>query len=161
MHVVKWIAIIAAAVVVVPLLTTITLWIASLPIWQSERDDCAFNTVSNRQYRDVLDQAKRQRWSVWPGLSNGVFWPSDRGFRLPGPQFEEVLGERLREAVDDLAGDYPSAEVQLAAAHALMRSLGANLVSASEVPPFRKQVDRTLSFTSGTSCLSDDLRRSA
>jgi hypothetical protein len=136
MHVVKWITIIATAVVVVPLLTTITLWIASLPIWQFERDNCGFNTVSNRQYRDMLGQAKRQRWTVWPGLSDGVFWPSDRGFRLPGPQFEQVLGQRLREAVDDLAGDHSSADVQLAAAHALMRSLGANLVSVSEVPPF-------------------------
>ena len=136
MHVVKWIAIIATAVVVVPLLTTITLWIASLPIWQSERDDCAFNTVSNGQYRDMLDQAKRQPWTVWPGLSDGVFWPSDRGLRLPSLQFEQALGERLRAAVDELAGDHPSADVELAAAHALMRSVGANLVSSFEIPPF-------------------------
>lgn len=136
MHVVKWFAIIAAAVVLVPLLTTIVLWVATLPIWQSERDDCVFNTVQNSQYRNMLDQAKRQSWTVWPGLSDGVFWPSDRGLRLPSPQFERAIGERLRRAIDELAGDHPSADIELAAAHALMRSIGANLVRSFEIPPF-------------------------
>jgi hypothetical protein len=137
MHAVKWIAIIATAVVLVPLLTLITLWIASLPIWQSEPDDCMFNTVSNTQYRTMLGQAKRQPWTVWPGLSDGVFWPSDRGWKSqPSLQFEKALGERLREVVGELARDHPSADVELAAAHALMRSIGANLVSVFEVPPF-------------------------
>jgi hypothetical protein len=135
MHAVKWIAIIAIAVVLVPLLITITLWIASFPIWQSEPDDCVFNTVSNTQYRNMLDQARRQPWTVWPGLSDGIFWPSDRGRRLPSPQFEQALAERLRKAVDELAGDHPSADAELAAAHALMRSIGASLVSSLEVRP--------------------------
>jgi hypothetical protein len=136
MHAVKWIAITATAVVLVPLLTMITLWIASLPIWQSEPDDCVFNTVLNTQYRNMLDQAKRQPWTVWPGLSDGVFWPSDHGFRLPSPQFAQAVGKRFREAIDELAGDHPSADVELAAAHALMRSIGANLVSSLELRPF-------------------------
>jgi hypothetical protein len=149
MQVVKWIAIIAAAVVLVPLLTTIVLWAATLPIWQSERDDCVFNTVSNTQYRHMLDQAKRQSWTVWPGSSDGVFWPSDRGLGTPSPQFEPSLGGRLRVAIDELAGDHASTDVQLAAAHALMRSIGAKLVSIFEIPDFPqggRQVRTTVQF---------------
>lgn len=137
MHVVKWIAIIAAAAVLVPLLTMVTLWIASLPIWQSDPDDCVFNTVSNTQYKSMLVQAKRQPWTVWPGLSNGMFWPSDRGWKSErSPQFEKALGDRFRGIVDELVHDRRSADMELAAAHALMRSIGARLVSVFEVPPF-------------------------
>lgn len=138
MRVVKWIAIVATTAVVLPLLTMIGLWIGSLPIWQSDRDDCVFNTTSNTQYRSLLDQARRQSWTVWPGLSDGVIWPSDRGLRMPTPQFEQALGGRLREAVGELAGDHPSADVELAAAHALMRSIGANLVNVIEIPDFHQ-----------------------
>jgi hypothetical protein len=136
MQVVTWIGLVAAIVVLLPIVIMLGLWIASFPVWQFERDDCTFNTVSNAQYRNFLDQAKRQSWTIWPGLSDGVFWPSDRGFRLQSPQFEEALGARLREAVGELARDRPSADVELAAAHALMRSIGANLVSVLEIPPF-------------------------
>jgi hypothetical protein len=79
-------------------------------------------------------------------LSDGVFWPSDRGRRLPSPRFEQALGERLREAVDELAGDHPSVDVELAAAHALMRSLGAHLVSAFEIPGFPERDRHTVQF---------------
>src|ERR1700732_1212298 len=137
MHVVKWRAILPTAVVLVPLLTMVTLWIASLPIGQSDPDDCVFNTVSNAQYRVMLNQAKRQPWTIWPGLSDGVFWPSDRGWKnQPRLQFEKALGNRFRGAVDELIHDRRSADMELAAAHALMRSIGAKLVSASEIPPF-------------------------
>jgi hypothetical protein len=136
MHIVTWIGLVAAIVIFLPIVTMLGLWIASFPVWQFERDDCTFNTVSNTQYRNLLDQAKRQPWTVWPGLSDGVFWPSDRGLRLPGPQFEEALGSRLREAVGELARDHSSADVELAAAHALMRSIGAHLASSFEIPDF-------------------------
>jgi hypothetical protein len=84
----------------------------------------------------MLEQAKRQPWTIWPGLSNGIFWPSDLGLKLPSPQFERALGTQLREAVDELAGDHPSADMELAAAHALMRSIGADLVSTFDILGF-------------------------
>jgi hypothetical protein len=147
MHAVRWIAIIATAVVLVPLLTMITLWIASLPIWQFEPDDCVFNTVSNTQYRNMLDLAKRQPWTVWPGLSDGLFWPSDRGWKnRPSPQFENVLGNRFRGAVDELIHDRRSADMELAAAHALMRSIGAHLVSAFEILGFPERDRHIVQF---------------
>jgi hypothetical protein len=146
MRVVTWIGLIAAGAVLLPILTMLGLWIAGFPIWQFERDDCTFNSVSNALYRNLLDQAKRQSWTIWPGLSDGVFWPSDRGLRQPTLQFEKALGNRLREVVGELAGDHPSADIELAAAHALMRSLGAHLVSAFEILGFPERDRHIVQF---------------
>ena len=154
------VAIITTVVFLVPVLTTVTLWISSLPIWQSESDDCMFNTVSNTQYRNLFDQAKQQSWTVWPGLSDGVFWPSDRGWRsLPSPQFEKALGNRFHGAIDELIHDRRSADMELAAAHAVMRSIGADLVSAFEILGFPERDRQSSNF--GISCVSDGLRRCA
>lgn len=133
---VKWTGIVLAISVLGPLLILVMLWITSLPVWQFEKEDCAFGVVSDEQYKSVLGQAKRQSWTVWPGLSDGLFWPSDRGLRPSSAKFEQQLGERLREEINKLAGDRPSAEFQLAAAHAVMRSIGARLVNTSEVRAF-------------------------
>jgi hypothetical protein len=132
---VYWGGLAASAVALLSLLIVLCLWLVTLP-WQFEKADCAFRGVSKAQYENLLDQAKHQSWTVWPGLSNGVFWPSDRGFRWPSPGFEQSLSQRLRQAVDELVPDHPTADVRLAAAHALMQSLGASLVSVSEVRPF-------------------------
>lgn len=136
MNLAKWAAIVAASLVIVPLLTLAALWIASLPMWQFETEDCAFGVVPNTQYKSLLEQAKRQTWTVWPGLSDGLFWPSDRGLKPSSAKFEQQLGEKLREEINQLAGDRPSAEFQLAAAHAVMRSVGARLVNTSEIRAF-------------------------
>jgi hypothetical protein len=69
-------------------------------------------------------------------LSDGVFWPSDRGLGLPSPQFGQALGSRLQSFVGELVGDNHSADVELAAAHAVMRSMGAYLVSVFEIRDF-------------------------
>jgi hypothetical protein len=81
-----------------------------------------------------------------PVLSQGVFRPSDRWFALPSAHFEQSLGNRLREVVEELAGDHPSADVELAAAHALMRSIGADLVTTFEILGFPERDRHIVQF---------------
>jgi hypothetical protein len=148
MHAVKLISIVAGVVVLVPALILVTLWISSFPIWQSQSADCEFRQISNLQYKNMLEQAKRQPWTVWPYLSNGLFWPSDRGLRPPSSIFEKSIGKQLQDAISELAGKNPTGEVELSSAHAVMRSIGANLVNSSEVPPFPKmgRIHPTVNF---------------
>lgn len=128
---------ITVAVVLSPFLLALVLWTASFPIWQSQ-PECGFGTVSASQYRALLNRADRQPWSVWPGLSQGVFAPSNRSTGAWGTQFEQALGARFRGAIDEVAGPHPSGDAQLAAAHAVMRSIGASLVRTIEVAQFPK-----------------------
>ena len=72
-------AVVLAVLFGLPLL----LWLTSYIKWPSEQDRCAFGSVQNAEYRRLLASAKAQQWSVWPGLSNGIFWRSDRYLRLP------------------------------------------------------------------------------
>jgi hypothetical protein len=148
MHAAKVISIVAGVVVFAPALTLVALWISSFPIWQSQLEDCEFGKISNSQYRSMLEQAKRQSWTVWPFLSDGLFWPSDRGFRPPSSIFEKSISKQLQDAISELAGKQPIGEVELAAAHAVMRSIGASLVNISEVPAFPKvgQIHPTVQF---------------
>lgn len=126
-----------SAILTGPIVLMIGLWLASF--WGAGGDDnCTIGTVSTEQYRGLYRQAKAERWTVWPGLSNGVFWPSDRGLGEPSPSFEKALGERLLQAVHALSFDHGAADAQLAAAHATMRSLGADYVSVFEIPDFEQ-----------------------
>ena len=102
------------------------------------QDNCAFGSVSNDEYRRLLAEAKSQKWTVWPGLSDGLFWPTDRGplEQADGQAFEARLGQHFRQSIEQLTFDHRSADAQLAAAHAVMRSIRAEYVSVGEVLGF-------------------------
>jgi hypothetical protein len=114
----------------------VVLWLASFVA--PARDDCAFNSVSRSDYQRLLREAEAQEWTVWPGLSNGIFWPSDRGLEPPSDSFESMLGSRLLQSIEALTTDRASADAQLAAAHAVMRSIRAEYVSVFDIPDFRE-----------------------
>jgi hypothetical protein len=114
----------------------LVLWLTSFVA--PAEDDCAFNSVSKAEYRRLLGEAKAQEWTVWPGLSNGIFWPSDRGLKQPTQSFESMLGSRLLRSIEQLTTNPASADAQLAAAHAVMRSIRAEYVSVFDIPDFRE-----------------------
>ena len=106
-------------------------------------EKCSVGSISVAEYERILSRAGAQRWTVWPGLSNGVFWPSDSGFRGPTASFNSNLNDQLLSHIRDLAGSDPSINRQLASAHAVMRSMGAEYVQTQEMPDIRG--DRTSS----------------
>jgi hypothetical protein len=116
----------------------IGLWVGTWPVWSWE-DDCQIGQVSKQQYRQMLRQAKGEIWGVWPNLSNGIFWPSDRGLYPASRSFEKGINERLQQAMEQLNFDRSSADAQLAAAHAVLRSIGADFTRVSEIADFRQQ----------------------
>jgi hypothetical protein len=107
------------------------------------QEKCSIGSISDVEYQRILSRAGEQRWTVWPGLSNGVFWPSDSGFRGPTASFNGNLNDQLLSHIRELAGSDPSINRQLASAHAVMRSMGAEYVQTQEVPDMRG--DRTSS----------------
>lgn len=98
------------------------------------QEKCAIGSISGAEYQRILDRAGAQRWTVWPGLSNGVFWPSDNGFRGPTASFNGNLNDQLLSHVKELAGPDASANRELASGHAVMRSMGAEYVQTQELP---------------------------
>ncbi|OCK60822.1 hypothetical protein LMTR3_07245 [Bradyrhizobium sp. LMTR 3] len=111
-------------------------------------EKCSIGSISDVEYQRILSRAGAQRWTVWPGLSNGVFWPSDNGFRAPTASFNTNLNNQLLSHVRELAGPDASMNRQLASGHAVMRSMGAEYVQTLEVPDMRR--DRSgsrISFT--------------
>jgi hypothetical protein len=95
-------------------------------------EKCSIGSISNAEYQNILSRAGEQRWTVWPGLSNGVFWPSDRGFRDPTASFNSNLNDQLLSHIRELAGPDASMNRQLASGHAVMRSMGAEYVQTQE-----------------------------
>jgi hypothetical protein len=106
-------------------------------------EKCSIGSISDVEYERILSRAGAQRWTVWPGLSNGVFWPSDSGFRRPTASFNRNLDDQLLAHVRELAGPDASMNRQLASSHAVMRSMGAEYVQTEEVPD--KHRDRAAS----------------
>lgn len=102
------------------------------------QEKCSNGSISDADYEQILSQAGAQRWTVWPSLSNGVFWPSDAGFRGPTESFERTISDQLLSHIKDLAGSDSSANRQLASAHAVLRSMGAEYVQTLEVPDTRR-----------------------
>ena len=101
-------------------------------------EKCSIGSISGAEYQNILSRAGAQSWTVWPGLSNGVFWPSDRGFRVPTESFNSNLNDQLLSHVRDLAGPDAPISRQLASAHAVMRSMGAEYVQTLEVLDMRR-----------------------
>jgi hypothetical protein len=102
------------------------------------QEKCSIGSISDVEYERILSRAGAQRWTVWPGLSNGVFWPSDNGFRGPTASFNSNLNNQLLSHVRELAGPEASIDRQLASGHAVMRSMGAEYVQTQEVPDVRR-----------------------
>ena len=100
-------------------------------------EKCSIGSISGAEYQNILSRAGAQRWTVWPGLSNGVVWPSDSGFRGPTASFNSNLNDQLLSHIRELAGSDPSINRQLASAHAVLRSMGAEYVQTQEVPDMR------------------------
>jgi hypothetical protein len=111
--------------------TLLVLWGLSFVDPAPQQDDCTFGSVTNTEYRRLLREAKAQDWSVWPGLSNGLFWPSDQGWI---GTLEARQGEYLRRSIERLTFDHGSPDAQLAAAHAVLRSMKADWVRVFEIP---------------------------
>jgi len=114
------------------------LWSLSFRDPAPDQDNCAFGAVSNAEYRRLLAQANAQNWTVWPGLSDGVFYPTDRGplTQPDGQAFEARLAQHFRRSIDRLTFDNESPDAQLAAVHAVMRSIPAEYVSVLETPAY-------------------------
>ncbi|KRQ97585.1 hypothetical protein CQ12_36365 [Bradyrhizobium jicamae] len=102
------------------------------------QEKCRIGSISAVEYERVLVRAGAQRWTVWPGLSNGAFWPSDNGFRGPTASFNSNINDQLLSHVRELAGPAASIDRQLASSHAVMRSMGAEYVQNQEVPDARR-----------------------
>jgi hypothetical protein len=111
--------------------TLLVLWGLSFVDPAPRQDDCTFGSVTNTGYRRLLSEAKAQDWSVWPGLSNGLFAPSDQGWI---GTLEARQGQYLRDSIERLTFDHGSPDAQLAAAHAVLRSMKADWVRVYEIP---------------------------
>jgi hypothetical protein len=129
----RWIVIVPLTFVGLTVLL-LTPWAISLIDPVKTPDKCAFNSVTEDEYQHLLVQAKAQQWTVWPDLSNGIFWPSTRGPRPRGKDWESEATPKLLAYIRQLVPpESRSADRELAAAHALMRSIGAELVRVSDV----------------------------
>ncbi|UPJ47543.1 hypothetical protein IVB30_30355 [Bradyrhizobium sp. 200] len=100
-------------------------------------EKCSIGSISIAEYQIILSRAGEQRWTVWPGLSNGVFWPSDSGVRDPTASVNSNLNDQLLSHIRELAGSDPTISRQLASAHAVMRSMGAEYVQTLELSDMR------------------------
>jgi hypothetical protein len=99
------------------------------------QDNCAFGSVSKSDFQRMLAKAKRQDWAVWPGLSNGIFWPSVHTQAVTVmPPVDKVTNAKLLSFISRLTSKSPSTNERLAAIHALMRSMHAEYTSVSEIP---------------------------
>lgn len=106
----------------IPTLLWAGIWIVSLIDRFGEK--CYFGSINDVEYENISSRANAQPWTVWPGLSNGVFFAS-RG---------DNIGRQLILHIGELAGPDPSSNRQLASAHAVMRSIGAEYVQTQELP---------------------------
>jgi hypothetical protein len=124
----------------------IVLWLLTFVDPAPAQDDCAFGSVSKAEYLQLLRQAKAQDWTVWPGLSNGLFSASERVPSRSTLPLESSTAKELRKFISELTPADAPADQQLAAAHALMRSIGAEYVRVSNVPDFRKNGQITTAY---------------
>jgi hypothetical protein len=127
----------------------VILWLLSFVDPAPSQDDCAIGSVSKTEYLRLLAEAKAQDWTLWPGLSDGIFDLPARTRQDPYA-FERRIGEQLQRAIEQLTFDHDSADAQLAAAHAVMRSIRAEYISVFEIPlnqfPDRSIMDVELSY---------------
>lgn len=97
---------------------------------------CQIGAVTDVEYQNLFERAKAQQWTVWPGVSDGILLPSRVAKSEPGSQpLTSVLRDKLVESIRELAPNEQDADMQLAAAHAVMRAMRAEYVRRYEVSP--------------------------
>jgi hypothetical protein len=99
----------------------------------SEDSVCTVGTVTAAEYTELLNRAKKQNWTVWPSLSNGLFWPTDKVISPPGPGYEDAAENIFNGRIAVLSPEGSSFDQKLAASHALMRSMNLSLVRTHRV----------------------------
>jgi hypothetical protein len=109
------------ALLAIPTLLWVGIWIVGFIDRYGEK--CNFGSINDVEYESISSGARAQPWTVWPGLSNGVFAAS-RG---------DNIGRQLILHIAELAGSDPSSNRQLASAHAILRGIGAEYVHTLEV----------------------------
>ena len=93
-------------------------------VYAMRYDDCTFGNVSNARYRELLWRARWQHW-VWD-IFRFTSPFADRG------QDHQAANENLKRRVLDVSSGTDNPQELIAAFHAVMRSLGANLVRRTE-----------------------------
>jgi hypothetical protein len=119
--VLKVLGAIVAGIVGIPL----ALWLSDLVPISSSQDQCSFGSVQNSDYRRLLAIAKARPGTVWPGLSNGVFWPSDRLLGVPTSEHTKKIAAYLLQEIKSLHPTDQSPDATVAVIHAVARSIGA------------------------------------
>ena len=126
------------------------LWLWSMLDLARDQSRCSFGAVSEAEFQQLINRASAQSWTVWPELSNGLIAPSDRGIRPQTTNYRIAGAERLRAHIRELASDGATGDQLLAAAHALMRSIGAEYVFFVNLPSqyeSKKVVSSRATFT--------------
>jgi hypothetical protein len=126
----------------------LALWLFAFVDFEPRQDNCAFGTLTKKDYRGLLKEARWQRWYLWPDLSSGIFFPSDRPLSTPTPGFKSELERQLLSKVTALAGENASSDRQIAAVHAIMRSLKAEYSRSNRVPHIWADREPIKSWTS-------------
>jgi hypothetical protein len=98
-----------------------------------KHDLCEFGDISNDAYQALLKQAKAQQWMIWPDLSNGLFWPTDRWLYPQSRNYAQSVDEFLQSQIAALSPVQEPFDRRLAAAHALMRAMNLTFVKSQQV----------------------------
>lgn len=120
----RFLKIIGALILLIVALPWI-LFLASFIDTVPEQDRCDFGSVTNVEYRELLARAKIQDWTVWPGLSSGLFFASNRAVGLPVGDHRRQMTDGLAASIRTSISSKRSPDELFAAAHAVMRSFGA------------------------------------
>jgi hypothetical protein len=121
---------VVAGIIGIPL----ALWPTDFVSISSPQDQCSFGSVQNSEYRRLLASAMSRTPSPWPGLSRGIFWPSDRVFGIPTSGHAERIATHLLQEIKSLNPSEQSPEATVAVAHAVLRSIGAEYDGVIAIP---------------------------
>lgn len=104
------------------------LWLVSYIDLTIPSERCQIGSVTEREFKQLLDRAKAQSWVVWPGLSTGIFTPISPNAST-NYSFELDASRELSGHIKNLILDEQSPDRQLAGAHAVLRAMHAEYVS--------------------------------
>jgi hypothetical protein len=111
----------------------LVIWAAAFVDRAPRQDNCTFGSIASADYRKLLSQASAQDWTVWPDLSRGLFWPSNDFLHPQSRGYHSAVERALLLRARALTPSSSSFHEQLAAIHALMRSINAEFVLAARV----------------------------
>ena len=98
------------------------------------QDRCPLGSATSAEYQQLLSKAMLQKWAVWPGLSKGLFWQSEDWFSHPSSAYKQKVESALLNSIQELIPTGSTPDVQLAAVHAVMRSMGASYFTTVVLP---------------------------